>query len=151
MNNAPITGTLIANLSDVLDALRSRRAEINICGLPCPGTCQTCVESMAHLDVFYAPEAAPAQPKELPTTPIEEQEEWEERARAARARDEAEESARTGMWADGLADIEHRSLAEDDEEDDRSSYSSYDDRQDYYDEDDGGYDGGWNESGYFDY
>lgn len=148
--NAQVNGSSLSNLTTILDAVSSRTDEINICGLPCPGTCESCVTAQANLTAFYAPEAPQPAPAVLPAPPTED-EEWEEYERAARARDEADESRRTGMWADnGLADIEHRSLADDNEEDDDiTSWDMYDDRQDDYYEDDG-YGLDWNESGYFD-
>lgn len=140
---------------------------IGMCGTPCSGDCHTCVQSNADLQAFYAPvEPAPALAEHVVvevTSSTTADEAWEELQREARARDDADEVARTGIWADTGADYDapdRANPADDDEDDgyrgcqcldclnhDEDGWiNSYDDRDGY----DDGYGLDWNESGYFD-
>jgi hypothetical protein len=133
-------------------ALDSRTDEINICGLPCPGNCQTCVQSNADLSAFYGiaidapPATATAAPIEIVVMAAAGDEDLDDQARTARALDEVEASNRNGEWADqddydGDCDcLECRNGYNPDLWED----TRYND-DDYYG---GGLD--WNESGYFD-
>lgn len=165
--NAAVNGSAGLNPAAALDAIRSRTEEnaIGVCGFPCMGDCSTCTQSERDLQAFYAPEAPPAPPAEEPivstvvlasatvegsSSSTESDETWEELQIAARARDEADEAARTGIWADTGEDYDgpdRADPADDDVEDDYDPY--YDDRDDRDGYDDG-YGLDWNESGYFD-
>ncbi len=157
--NAQVNGASIANLSDILDAIRNRTDEVNLCGRICSGSCNTCVEANTNLQTFYAPEVA-SEPVEAELLAPGGDPEWDEEVLAARARDEAEEAARTGMWAD-IGDFDAHDnlpLEEDNNQgggrcpcgcEELGPWDDYDDRQDdYYDDRNYGLD--WNESGYFD-
>ena len=152
--NAQINGSSGMNLTTALDAVRNRTDEINICGIACGGSCTICTQSEENLRTFFALDATAAVTEPLPT----DDERWEEIEQAARARDEVEEAARNGSWADTVVDEDHHDNRrfEDDEIsrcpcgcEDESDDSDYDDRQDYSNWD---YGGGldWNDSGYFD-
>lgn len=168
--NAMVNGSSSMNPLAALAAFNNRTNEImvGVCGFPCVGDCQTCTQSNAELQAFYAPELAapPVEPETVVVRASEasasaegvsstslSDEDWEEIERAARARDEAEEAARTGMWADNGQDYDgpDRTDPADDEDDDYDENASYyDDRQDPYYDDRDGYGLDWNESGYFD-
>jgi hypothetical protein len=167
--NAMVNGTSSVSSVAALEAWNNRTDEnaVGVCGFPCIGDCRTCVQSNADLTAFFAPEASvsPAEPEAVLPRASEASasiegvsssaltdEQWEEVERAARALDEADEAARTGIWADNGQDYDgpDRSDPADDEDDDYDENASYyDDRQDPYYHDDG-YGLDWNESGYFD-
>lgn len=167
--NAMVNGSASMNPMTALEAWNNRTNEVpvNVCGFPCMGDCQTCTQSNADLQAFFAPEVAapPAEPEAVVVRASEasasvegtssgpaDDEQWEEAVLAARALDEAEEAARTGIWADDGRDYDgpDRSDPADDDDDDYDENASYyDDRQDPYYQDDG-YGLDWNESGYFD-
>jgi hypothetical protein len=167
--NAMVNGTSAVSSVAALEAWNNRTDEnaVGVCGFPCVGDCRTCVQSNADLTAFFAPEASasPVEPEVVIPRASEASasiegassadltdEHWEEVERAARALDEAEEAARTGIWADTGEDYDGPDRAEpaDDEDDDYDENASYyDDRQDPYYQDDG-YGLDWNESGYFD-
>jgi hypothetical protein len=141
-------------------AQEQEQVAINICGTPCIGDCQTCVQSNADLNAFYglaspAEESIPiaAVALDIPEEPVEVQvmaptgDEEDETLEIARARDALEEAQRPGEVYD--------------EEDEYDRYGchcldclNHDDdnyRPSYYDEyEDSGYGLDWNESGYFD-
>ena len=163
--NAMVNGSVSMNPIAALEAWNNRTDEtaIGVCGLPCMGDCQTCMQSEEQLRAFFAPEVAapPVEPDAViicvseasasAEGPTDEQ--WEELQLVARARDEADETARTGIWADNGQDYDgpdRYDPADDEDEDDYDENASYyDDRQDPYYEDEG-YGLDWNESGYFD-
>lgn len=136
---------------------QEQQAPINICGTPCVGDCQTCVQSNADLNTFYGLSVAePASAVEVSEGPIEvqvmapagDETPQEEVLEMARAMDALEEAQRSGEVYDDRYD----------EEDDGyrgchcldclnygdSNYVSY------YEDDNDGYGLDWNESGYFD-
>ncbi len=160
--NAMVNGSVSMNPIAALEAWNNRTDEtpVGVCGFPCVGDCQTCTHTDEQLQAFFAPEV-PAPPVvraseasasaegSSSSGPTDEQ--WEELQLAARARDEADEAARTGIWADNGQDYDgpDRRDPADDEDDYDENASYYDDRQDPYYEDEG-YGLDWNESGYFD-
>lgn len=135
------------------------------------GDCSTCTTAEERLTAFFAPEADLSLPVEpLSVAPVvseasaavegtssssTEDETWEEQTRAARTLDEVDELRVTGIWADTGADYYDRADGRDDlsigpsEADDYDPNDYYDERDDY--DYDGGYDNGWNESGYNDF
>ncbi len=161
--NAQINGSSGTSLAGAISAWVNRTEEtsIGVCGTPCAGNCQTCTQSEADLQAFFATEVSATQASMS-------DEVWEELQQVARARDEAEEAVRTGMIADTGEDYDgpdNRDLADDESDDGYRgcqcldclnhdnpdyvpSYDDYDDRQDPYYDNGCGLD--WNESGYFD-
>jgi hypothetical protein len=138
---------------------QEQQLAINLCGTPCVGDCQTCVQSNADLDAFYGLAVAePATVVAVPEEPIEVQvmapagdEEPEDQAlEVARGMDALEEAQRSGeaYEDDGDDDDGYRGCQCLDclNHDDENYIPSYYDR----DYDDGGYGLDWNESGYFD-
>ncbi len=167
--NAMVNGSSSMNPLQALEAWNNRTDEsaVGVCGFPCVGDCQTCTQSAADLQTFFAPEIAapPAEPEAVipraseasasvegasSTTLTDDQ--WEELERTARARDEADEAARTGIWADNGQDYD----ADEDDDGYRGCHCldclNHDDPDyvSYYDDRDDGYGVDWNESGYFD-
>lgn len=161
--------TILASHNTVLNILASEA--VGMCGFPCVGDCQTCTQSTLTLAAFFAAEPAPhvgipiaseasASVEGVSSSAIDD-ETWEERERTARGRDEADEAARTGIWADNGQDYDgpdRRDPADDEADDDYRGCQCLDclnhDDPDYvpsyYDERDDGYGLDWNESGYFD-
>ena len=107
------------------------QSAINICGTPCVGDCDTCVQSNADLSAFYG----------LPQEPATEGEEDSENRvlEEARAMDQIEEAQRSGE-------------AYDYEEEEYHGFNCHCDTCLSYEDDryDDGYGLDWNESGYFD-
>lgn len=135
---------------------QEQQAPINICGLPCVGNCQTCVQSNADLNAFYGvATAAPAAAAAAAAAEAEE-EQTAASAVAAEAEDETLEEART---MDALEEAQRSGEAYDQEEDDDGYRGcqcldclNYGDSNyvPYYEDDNDGYGLDWNESGYFD-
>lgn len=175
--NAMVNGSASMNPLAALEAWNNRTDEtaVGVCGFPCMGDCQTCTQSNADLQAFYAPEIAtpPTEPEAVVVRASEAsasiegassvaltEEQWEEVVRASRALDEAEEAVRTGMIADTGADYDasdNRDLADDESDDGYRGCHCLDclnhddpDYVSYYDDRDDGYGLDWNESGYFD-
>lgn len=156
--NTQVNGTSVTNMTTALDAVTSRVDEttLSFCGSHCASTCEHCTTALSNLQAFYTNE--PVEPLEAPAPAqtfhevveeaMLEQMTWENQVLAARALDEAEEAARSGMWADQNFDA-HDNADLDDEEDFDYNNWDYDDRQDDYDDDwNTGLD--WNDGGYFD-
>jgi hypothetical protein len=138
-------------------ALETCTEDTNICGLPCPGSCQTCVQSNADLNAFYGVAAtataavAVAEPIEVAVMMPAGDEEFDEQVRNDRTLDEVEASRRNGEWADQDDDEEYQGDC--DCRECRDGYvpeNWFNDRRDndYYDDRETGLD--WNEGGYFD-
>ena len=152
------------NFLTALDSVQVSIDEINICGLPCPGSCQTCVQSNADLNAFYGVNVAPvsasasaeaeaeaeAEPIEVVVMMPAGDEEFNEEVRAARTLDEVEAANRNGEWADQADDEEYQGDCYCREcLDGYVPENWFDDRRnDYYDDRETGLD--WNEGGYFD-
>ena len=174
--NAMVNGSSSMNPLQALEAWNNRTNEtaVGVCGFPCVGDCQTCTQSAAELQAFFASEVAapPVEPEAVITQASEASasvegassttltdDQWEELERIARARDEADETARTGIWADNGQDYDgpDRHDPDDDEDDGYRGCHCLDcinhddpDYVSYYDDRDDGYGVDWNESGYFD-
>ena len=177
--NAMVNGSSSMNPLAALEAWNNRTNEIavGVCGFPCMGDCQTCTQSNADLQAFFAPEIAapPAEPDAVIPRASEASasiegsssstaltdEQWEEIQRTARARDEADEATRTGIWADNGQDYDgpdrHNPAVDDEDDDYRGCHCldclNHDDPDyvpSYYDDRDDGCGLDWNESGYFD-
>ena len=134
---------------------------INICGTPCVGNCQTCVQSNADLNAFYGlPQeettAAPEPVEVQVMAPAGDENPEDEALEVARGMDALQEALRSGEDYD-------EDEEEDEEDEDRygchcldcvnrdvPGWINYDGSRNAIYEDDGGYGLDWNESGYFD-
>jgi len=158
--NAQVNGSSESSLSAVVSAWMNRTDEtaIGVCGFSCLGDCQTCTQSNADLQAFFAPDSvvipvvAPALTAEASAS-IEgsssaAEDAFTEIQVVAQARDEADEVARTGVWADS-AESEYEGDC-----DCLECRTGHVPENWFNDREDDDYDDGcgldWNESGYFD-
>lgn len=126
---------------------------ISVCGTPCSGECQTCVQSNADLEAFFAP-AEPAVAVVIAQEPIEvlvmapagDDESQDNALEVARAMDAIEEAQRSGEAYDDDDGYRGCQCLDCLNADDPNYVPYYADRDDY----DDGYGLDWNESGYFD-
>lgn len=146
-------GSSFERLDEAYSAMRRRvldAAAIGVCGYPCMGDCRTCLEAVANLEAFFAPEApAPVATAAIASASVEgsgpSRAEAEEGAVEVGDEDRTLENMRSLDLVEEMYRDPHRY---DDGYDDGYDEDAYYDDRDDYEDDGGGLD--WNESGYFD-